>query len=297
MNGFESCDVRDFDVDGIRVHARVGRDETLPPLLLVHGFPQTHVIWHRIAPRLAERFRLVCPDLRGYGDSSKPKGDADHANYAKRAMAADLIGVMRALGHDRFRLVGHDRGGRVAHRLALDHPDAVERLCVIDISPTLTMYDRTDFAFAQAYWHWFFLTQPSPLPETMLASDAPRLLRAFLGGWGGAGLAAFAPEAIAEYERCWATPEGLHAGCEDYRASASIDLVHDRASDAANVRVRCPIHVVWGERGVVGRLFDPVADWQAKCAATVTGLALPAGHFIPEEVPDLLLAALADFLT
>jgi haloacetate dehalogenase len=294
--GFEAFDARDFTVaDGIRIHARVGGDPSSPPLLLLHGYPQTHVIWHRTAPRLAERYRVVCPDLRGYGDSSKPPGAADHANYSKRAMAGDLVAVMKALGHERFALVGHDRGARVAHRLAVDHADAVSRLCVIDISPTLTMYDRTDFTFAQAYWHWFFLTQPTPLPETMLSASAPTLLRAFLGGLGS-GLAAFTPDAIAEYERCWATPEGLHASCEDYRASAGIDLVHDRASDAAGDRVRCPMLVVWGARGVVGRLFDPLADWRAKCDADVIGQALAAGHFIPEEAPDALLGALEPFL-
>jgi haloacetate dehalogenase len=294
--GFDAFDARTFDVDGTRIHARVGRDASLPPLLLLHGFPQTHVNWHRLAPTLATRYRVVCPDLRGYGDSDKPDGGADHAAYAKRAMAADMVGVMRALGHQRFALVGHDRGGRVAHRLAVDHPAAVERLCVIDISPTLTMYDRTDFAFAQAYWHWFFLTQPAPLPETMLSGDAPRLLRTFLGGWGGAGLAAFDPAALAEYERCWATPNGLRGSCEDYRASAGIDLRDDRASDAAGDRVRCPMLVLWGARGVVGRLFDPIADWRAKCDATVTGKALEAGHFIPEEAPDAVLQELLPFL-
>ncbi len=294
--GFEDFDERDFDVDGIRIHARVSRDDALPPLLLLHGFPQSHVNWHRLAAPLAKRHRVVCPDLRGYGDSSKPAGTADHANYSKRAMAADLVGVMRALGHARFGVVGHDRGGRVAHRLALDHPVAVAKLCVIDIAPTLTMYDRTDFAFAQAYWHWFFLTQPAPLPETMLGSDTPRLLRTFLGGWGGGGLSHYLPETLAEYERTWATPEGLHASCEDYRASAGIDLVHDRTSDAAGAKVRCPMLVLWGERGVVGRLFDPIADWEAKCEATVSGKALPAGHFIPEEVPELVLGELEPFL-
>lgn len=298
MTGFEDYDERDFTIDdggGIRIHARVSRDASLPPLLLLHGYPQTHVIWHKLAARLATRYRVVCPDLRGYGDSSKPVGEKDHANYSKRVMAQDMVDVMHALGHERFALVGHDRGGRVAHRLAVDHPDAVDRLCVIDISPTLTMYDRTDFAFAQAYWHWFFLPQPAPLPEAMLASSAPQMLRAFLGGLGS-GLAAFAPEALAEYERCWTTPEGLHASCEDYRASAGIDLVHDRASDAAGERVRCPMHVLWGERGVVGRLFDPMSDWHAKCDEEVTGRALPAGHFIPEEVPDLVHDELVRFI-
>jgi haloacetate dehalogenase len=296
LAGFERFESRDFDVgDGVRIHARVGGDAAHPPVLLLHGYPQTHVIWHKVASRLAQRHHVVCADLRGYGDSSKPAGAADHANYSKRAMAADMATVMRALGHEHFALVGHDRGGRVAHRLAVDHPGAVARLCVIDISPTLTMYDRTDFAFAQAYWHWFFLTQPSPLPEAMLAADPKRFLRGFLAGLGN-DASTFAPAAVAAYERCWATPEGLHASCEDYRASAGIDLVHDRASDAAGNRVRCPMLVLWGDRGVVGRLFDPLADWRAKCDADVRGAALAAGHFIPEEVPDALLAALLPFL-
>ncbi len=298
LQGFEGFEARDFDVNGTRIHARVSHgdgDGGRPALLLLHGFPQTHAIWHKIAPALINHYRVVCPDLRGYGDSAKPAGDADHANYSKRTMAADIVALMRALGHERFRLVGHDRGGRVAHRLALDHPGRVTKLCVIDISPTLTMYDKTDFAFAQAYFHWFFLTQPAPVPETMLAADAPKFLRMFLGGWGG-GLSAYAPEALAEYQRCWAAPEGLHGSCEDYRASAGIDLAHDRASDAQGERVQCPMLVLWGERGVVARLFAPIGDWSAKCSASITGKHLPAGHFIPEEVPTLLLAELAPFL-
>ena len=299
---FEGFERRDFNVDGTTIHARFSSqvDASRPALLLLHGYPQTHFIWHKVAPELARHYRVVCPDLRGYGDSAKPRGAPNHVNYSKRTMAADAVAVMRALGHESFRVVGHDRGGRVAHRLALDHRERVERLSLVDISPTLTMYDATDFAFAQAYFHWFLLTQAAPLPETMLAADAPKFLRMFLGGWGGAGLGPYTAEALAEYERCWATPEGLHGSCEDYRASATIDLEHDRASDANGEKIRCAVQVLWGERGVVARLFDPIADWTAKSdvatAGPVTGKSLAAGHFIPEEAPDALLAELLPFL-
>ena len=296
---FENFEQRDFAVNATTIHARYTAQTgaARPALLLLHGYPQTHFNWHRIASQVAQHFRVVCPDLRGYGDSAKPRGEADHANYSKRTMAADMVEVMRELGHESFAVVGHDRGARVAHRLALDHPERVTRLCVLDVSPTLTMYDKTDFAFAQAYFHWFFLTQPHPLPEMMLGADAPAILRIFLGGWGSAGLAHYTPEALAEYERCWATPEGLHSSCCDYRAAATIDLEHDRASDAAGEKVRCPMLVLWGEHGVVGRMFDPIADWTAKCSASVAGKALAAGHFIPEEVPELLMRELGPFLT
>jgi len=263
---------------------------------MLHGFPQTHAIWHRVARQLASRFRLVLPDLRGYGDSAKPAGDSDHANYSKRAMAADMAALMTQLGHDRFALVGHDRGGRVAHRLALDHARRVSRLCLIDIAPTLDMYDATDMRFASAYYHWFHLIQPAPLPERMIGADAKFYLHWKLGGWGAAGTGTIEPEALAEYERCFCTPEATHAACEDYRASAGIDLEHDRVSRAAGEKIACDLLVIWGERGVVQRLFDPLALWRAQCSGRVSGHAVAAGHFIPEELPRVLADELQAFL-
>lgn len=266
-----------------------------PPLLLLHGYPQTHAMWHRIAPALARRYTVVCADLRGYGDSSKPPSDASHAPYSKRAMAADMVAVMRALGHPRFRLVGHDRGGRVAHRLAVDHRDAVEKVAVLDIAPTLAMYEKTDRAFATAYYHWFFLIQPFDLPERMIGADPVAYLRTKIGGWGSGGTAFFDPRALAEYERCFSDPATIHATCEDYRAAASIDLEHDAADRAAGRRVRCPLLALWGERGVVHRLFDPLAEWRA-VADDVRGCPLPCGHYLAEEAPDATLAELEAFL-
>ncbi|MGE5866362.1 MAG: alpha/beta fold hydrolase [Rhizobacter sp.] len=283
-------------VNGQRIFARVGGRVDGPPLLLLHGFPQTHAIWHRVAQRLADRHRLVMPDLRGYGDSSKPEGGPDHAEYSKRAMAQDMVALMQSLGHPRFALCGHDRGGRVAHRLALDHPDAVQALALVDIAPTLDMYEATDMAFARAYYHWFHLIQPEPLPERMIGGDPLGYLHWKLGGWGAGGLAHVEPQALADFERCFADPAAIHATCEDYRASAGIDLVHDRASRAAGEKIACEVLLLWGERGVVHRLFDPMALWQAQCSAAVRGEALPAGHFIPEEVPDRVADALAAFL-
>ena len=295
MHWFEGFELIDAEVDGMRVHARVGGQPDAPPLLLLHGFPQTHVMWHRVAQALAPQFRLVLPDLRGYGDSAKPAAAPDHAAHAKRAMAADLAGLMRQLGHRRYGVCGHDRGGRVAHRLALDHPQAVSRLAVLDIAPTLDMYSATDMAFARAYYHWFHLIQPAPLPETMIGGCAREYLHAKLGGWGSGGLAHIEPQALAEYERCFCTPEAIHGACEDYRAAASIDLEHDRAARAAGQRIACDLLVLWGARGVVQRLFDPLALWQAQCAGRVSGQALDCGHFLPEERPAETAQALRAF--
>ncbi|HKO67139.1 MAG TPA: alpha/beta hydrolase [Burkholderiaceae bacterium] len=280
--------------NGIDLQVRSGGKG--PPLLLLHGFPQTHVIWHRVAPQLALRYTLVMPDLRGYGDSDKPPSDANHAPYSKRTMALDVVELMRSLGFERFFVCGHDRGGRVAHRLALDHPQCVSRLMVLDISPTLAMYERTTMDFATLYYHWFFLIQPEPLPETLISADPVFYLRQKLGGWdrNAPGTSLFDPRALAEYERCF-TPAAIHAMCEDYRAAASIDLEHDRADIKGNKRLNCPLNVLWGERGVVSRLFTPIKDWQSRSNSTVIGRTLPTGHYIPEEAPDLLGAQMQAF--
>jgi len=265
-----------------------------PPLLLLHGHPQTHAIWHRVAPRLAEHFTVVACDLRGYGESSKPQGAPDHANYSKRAMAADMVAVMQSLGFATFRVLAHDRGARVAHRLALDHPQAVERMALLDIAPTLAMYEQTSDAFARAYWHWFFLIQPAPMPERLIEADPAAYVRDVMGK-RSAGLAPFDPRALAEYQRCLALPGAAHGICEDYRAAATIDLEHDRLDRDAGNRLVLPLMVLWGEQGVVGRCFDPLKEWQ-RVAADVQGGALPCGHYIAEEAPDTLLERVLPFL-
>lgn len=293
---FDGFTAQRIATSGADIFVRTGGNASAPPLLLLHGFPQTHAMWHRVAQQLERDFFLVMPDLRGYGDSSHAPGLPDHSNYSKRATAQDMAEVMTTLGHDTFYLCGHDRGGRVAHRLALDHARRVRKLCVIDIAPTLDMYARTDMAFAQAYYHWFHLIQPAPLPETMIGGNARAYLHAKLGGWGSAGLGHIEPQALAEYERCFCTPEAIHTACEDYRASAGIDLEHDRASRAQGDKIACDTLVLWGAQGVVQRLFDPLALWQAQCSGTVSGQAVPAGHFIPEQLPDATAQALRAFM-
>jgi len=278
---------------GVDIHAVIGPRRDAPALLLLHGYPQTHAMWHKVAPRLAERFNVVAADLRGYGDSGKPPTDAEHAPYSKRVMAADQVAVMRSLGHDRFLVVGHDRGARVGHRMAVDHPDAVAKLAVLDIAPTLAMYEKTTEAFARAYWHWFFLILPAPVPEKMIGADPVFLMRASMSR-GRAGMKPFTAEAWAEYERC-RTPEAIHASCEDYRAAASIDLVHDRADREAGRRVRCPVLALWGEHGVIEACFEPMDEWR-RVAEDVQGRALPAGHYLAEEIPELVLEELERFL-
>ena len=262
-----------------------------PPLLLLHGYPQTHAIWHRIAPDLAKRFTVVAADLRGYGDSEKPHGQTDHANYSKRAMAQDQVEVMHALGFDAFSVVGHDRGGRVAHRMALDHAERVKKLAVLDIVPTRTMYAKVTREFSKAYYHWFFLIRPEPFPETLIGADPEFYLKSHLGT-RHAGLEPFAPEALAEYLRCFSDPAAIHASCEDYRAAESIDLVHDEADLAR--KIACPLLVLWGKHGTMERCFQPLADWSER-ADDVRGRALDCGHYLPEEAPAELLQELVTF--
>ena len=288
--GFEE---RRVDVgDGIEIAATIGGSG--PPLLLLHGHPQTRAIWHKVAPTLAQHYTLVAADIRGYGDSSKPAGLADHANYAKRAMAQDQVTLMRTLGFERFLVLAHDRGARVAHRLAMDHPQAVRRLVTLDIAPTLAMYEQTNEAFARAYWHWFFLIQPAPLPERLIEADPARYITDLMGK-RSAGLAPFDPRALAEYQRCIALPGAAHATCEDYRAAATIDLEHDRADREAGRQLTMPLLALWGEEGVVHRCFQPLAEWQ-RVAQDVQGGPLPCGHYIAEEAPEALLARVMPFL-
>ncbi|HET6467043.1 MAG TPA: alpha/beta hydrolase [Geminicoccaceae bacterium] len=263
-----------------------------PPLLLLHGYPQSHVMWHKLAPALAQRFTVVCPDLRGYGDSGKPPSDPEHTAYAKRAMARDIAEVMAGMGFQRFAVAGHDRGGRVAHRLCLDHPERVTRAAVLDIVPTRTLFANVTQAVATGYYHWFFLIQGGGLPERLIGADPLFYLHHKLGAWSAGDRAAFTPEALAEYERCFQDPAVIHASCEDYRAAASIDLVHDEADQER--RIECPLLVLWGEKGLMHRHFDVLGTWRDK-AREVTGRALPCGHFLPEEAPEAALAELERF--
>lgn len=297
MHWFDNFETRHFHVNGASIFARVsqGLPGDRPALLLLHGFPQTHVLWHRVAQRLQHDFYLVMPDLRGYGDSSKEPGLPDHSTYSKRTMAQNMVEVMDTLGIAQFGVCGHDRGGRVAHRLAVDHPSRVSALCVIDIAPTLDMYAATNFEFAQAYYHWFHLTQPAPLPETMIGGNALAYLHHKLGGWGTGGVGHIESAALAEYERCFCNAATIHTMCEDYRASASIDLAHDRESRAQGKKITSDTLVLWGSKGVVNRLFQPKELWQAQCSAQVTGQVMQAGHFIPEELPTDTAAALRAF--
>ena len=262
-----------------------------PPLLLLHGYPQTGYIWHKIVPQLARDFTVIIADLRGYGDSDKPPTSADHAVYSKRAMATDMISVMAALGHQRFFVAGHDRGGRVAHRLARDYPEAVERLAVLDIAPTTMMYDTTDMQFATSYYHWFFLIQPAPFPETLIGHDPKFFLERKMRHWGK-NRDAITDDAFNEYLRCFSNPQTIHASCEDYRASASIDLVHDAAD--ADRKLTMPLLALWGEDGMVGNKYDMLAAWR-DVAENVSGFAVPGGHYLPEEAPDETYRALLNF--
>lgn len=263
-----------------------------PALLLLHGFPQTKAIWRHIAPELAKRFSVVATDLRGYGASSKPVGAPDHSTYSKRAMAADQHAVMQALGHKKFSVLGHDRGGRVSHRLAMDFPESVERLMVLDISPTLTMYENTTMEFAKGYWHWFFLIQPHPIPETLIGANPEFWIKNHMGRHAGTEI--FDAQSWAEYLAGASNPESMHAMCEDYRAAATIDLIHDRADRDAGKMLAMPLKVLWGEHGLVAKCFSPIEDWK-RVAKIVSGKSVPSGHYIPEELPQELLAEAEQF--
>lgn len=285
---FEGFATFTHDIDGVAIHGETGGSG--PPLLLLHGYPQTHVMWHKVAPALAENYTLVMPDLRGYGASSKPESDADHAPYSKRAMAGDMVGLMALLGFERFAILAHDRGARVAHRLAVDHPALVTAMVILDIAPTREMYANTTAAFAEAYWHWFWLIQPAPFPETLINADPLFYLQKKMGSWG-IGPAPFTDEAMAAYAAAIQNPATVHAMCEDYRAAASIDIIHD---DEGGV-VRCPIHVLWGAHGVIEAQFDCLALWRLR-ADKVTGHTLPGGHYLAEELPDMVVDETRAFL-
>ncbi|WP_315832692.1 alpha/beta hydrolase [Bradyrhizobium prioriisuperbiae] len=275
--------------NGITIRAAIGGKG--PLLLLLHGHPQTHVTWRKVAPRLAEHFTIVAADLRGYGDSSKPEGGERHIAYSKRSMAQDQVALMRGLGHPRFGVAGHDRGGRVAHRMALDHPDAVSRIAVIDIAPTATMYARTNKEFATRYFWWFFLIQPAPLPERMIGADPEMFLRKHIDGQVKTP-GATEPAAFAEYLRCYNDPATRHAICEDYRAAATIDLDHDALD--ANKRITAPLLAIWGKLGTVGALYDVLGTWREK-ATDVSGRAFDCGHTLQEERPQETIAELVSF--
>ncbi|MDB5869486.1 MAG: alpha/beta hydrolase fold protein [Polaromonas sp.] len=288
FEGFVSSDV---EGPAGRLHTLRGGQGT--PLLLLHGHPQTHAMWHLVAGELAKVFTVVLMDLRGYGDSARVPADEGRLAYSKRAMALDAVAVMRHYGFDQFQVLAHDRGARVAHRLAVDHPGRVRRLMLLDIAPTLAMYENTTEAFARAYWHWFFLIQPPPLPEALIDSDPVRYVRNVMGK-RHAGLAAFAPAALAEYERCAQIPGTAVSICEDYRASATVDLAHDRNDVAAGRRLEQPLRVLWAGQGAVGQCFDVLRLWRER-AAQVSGASVPCGHYIAEEAPALLLAQALNF--
>jgi len=287
---FEHFRAFDQPVGDVHIHGVIGGSG--PPLLLLHGYPQTHVMWHRVAPRLREHFTVVAADLRGYGASSKPPPTADHETYAKRTMAADMVALMEALGFPRFAVLAHDRGARVAHRMALDWKDRVERMVLLDIAPTREMYAGTTDGFARAYWHWFFLICPAPLPENMIGAD-PRAFWLQKCGAGSAGLSPFSGGALEAYLSAFEDPRSIAASCADYRAAATIDIQHDDEDDGR--RVSCPVLVLWGENGVIEQHFDCLGLWRLRCEH-VTGSALPGGHYLAEELPDLVADRTLTFL-
>ena len=288
---FERFENLQIDANGTTINLVKGGSG--PPILMLHGYPQTHAMWNKIAPRLAEDFTVVCPDLRGYGDSAKVEGDPDHINYSKRVMAQDQVDVMQSLGFEQFYLVGHDRGGRVSHRLTKDHPDNVLKLVTLDIIPTRTMFQIVNKDFATNTYHWFFLIQPYDFPERVIGAD-PEFYAARGFNRVKDADTVFTPEALNDYLRCFNNPGTIHAVCEDYRAGASIDLVHDDAD--FEQKVNCPMLAMWSSTGYVGRTQDVLKVWQ-DYATDVRGKSLTCGHYIAEEMPDEAYAAIKEFLS
>jgi len=278
------------DTGEATIRARIGGSG--PPLLLLHGNPQTHLMWHKIAPQLAEHFTVVAADLRGYGESSKPETSPDHEPYSKRAMGRDQVALMRQFGFETFSVAGHDRGGRCAYRMALDHPERVEKLAVLDIIPTWEHYRRTDLTFAMGYWHWFFLPQPFPIPEKMIGGDPDWY---FGRNWPGSSEppAFFDPEALADYVRAFRDPRTVHAICEDYRAGATYDSRLDEA-DFGSRKIVCPLLVLWAADGILPKLYDTLEVWRG-WADDVSGSAIPGGPYLAEESPEETLKALLAF--
>ena len=275
-------------VNGIEINCKYGGNRI--PLLLLHGYPETHLMWHTIVEKLSKKYFLICPDLRGYGDSSKPKGDEQHINYSKKTMAKDLLELMSYFGFDKFYLAGHDRGARVTHRMCLDYPNHVLKACVMDITPTYHMFKHTDQAFATGYYHWFFLIQPDNLPETLIGSNARYYLMEKLERWSAKD-AVFDKEAVEEYVRCF-DKKGIHATCEDYRAGASIDMRDDEKD--RNRKITMPLLVLWGNKGFVNRTYDVLNVWK-EYANEVQGKVLACGHFLVEEQPDDVYTELVKF--
>jgi haloacetate dehalogenase len=283
---FETFTHRRIETSEAVINLRLGGNG--PPVLLLHGHPQTHAMWHLVAPKLAGHYTVVCADLRGYGDSSKPPTTPDHEPYSKRAMARDQVEAMQALGFERFAVVGHDRGGRCAYRMALDHPERIVALSVLDIIPTAEHFQRTDMAFAMGYWHWFFLAQPHPLPERLIGADPDAFyLRR--------GRSMFDEAALAEYRRCYTNPDTIHAMCEDYRAGATMDMRLDEADRQAGRRIACPVQALWGLKNGLNQWYDVLAVWR-DWAAHVEGRGIDCGHYLAEEAPEDTLAALLPFL-
>ncbi len=291
---FPGFDSRVFSTRGADIFARLGGEGQ--PLVLLHGYPQTHVMWHMLAPELSKYFSLIIPDLRGYGSSSVPEDEAGHFSYSKPAMAQDICDIMDALGHREFLLCGHDRGGRVAYRLALDEPLRVLRLAVLDIIPTYDMWHRLTPKLAMKSFHWTFLAQPAPWPERMIGVDPAGWLEDKLWSWNGTDTTSiFSPEAVAHYKAFFVQPDRLHATCEDYRAGATYDLFADEADRKAKKKIACPVLVLWGSGGIPGKTGGPLPIWRPWCR-DVRGQAIDCGHFLAEEAPDETLAALLPFL-